>query len=109
MKKLERTRGSLQRRREEILVRMGAVERDLRSARNPDSEERAVETENDPVLEGLDASGHEEIRQIDAALARIDDGSYGRCEACGAPIGSGRLEALPFATSCIDCARSEDV
>jgi RNA polymerase-binding protein DksA len=42
---------------------------------------------------------------IDAALSRIDDGSYGVCMNCGKPIGEERLEALPWAERCIDCAR----
>ncbi|NNG40064.1 TraR/DksA family transcriptional regulator [Flexivirga sp. ID2601S] len=43
---------------------------------------------------------------VDAALARLADGSYGVCERCGAPIGDGRLEARPTTTFCIDCARA---
>ena len=42
---------------------------------------------------------------IDAALARIDAGTYGTCERCGRPIGQERLEAIPYATLCIDCKR----
>jgi DnaK suppressor protein len=45
--------------------------------------------------------------QIDGALARIDNGSYGTCERCGRPIGDDRLEALPYAALCIECARAE--
>jgi DnaK suppressor protein len=43
---------------------------------------------------------------IDAALGRIDDGTYGVCTNCGRPIGEERLEALPWAELCIDCARA---
>jgi RNA polymerase-binding protein DksA len=46
------------------------------------------------------------IRAIDAALARLDDGTYGRCESCGQPIAAERLEALPWAALCIDCQRT---
>ena len=42
---------------------------------------------------------------IDAALGRIEDGTYGVCISCGKPIGEERLEALPWAERCIDCAR----
>jgi RNA polymerase-binding protein DksA len=45
---------------------------------------------------------------IDAALARIDEGTYGICTACGQPIGEERLEALPWTTQCIDCKRKEE-
>ena len=42
---------------------------------------------------------------IDAALARLDAGTYGRCTSCGKPIAPERLEALPWAELCIDCQR----
>lgn len=44
------------------------------------------------------------LGEIDAALARIADGSYGTCERCGNPVGDARLEALPSARWCLDCA-----
>lgn len=43
------------------------------------------------------------VAEIDAALQRIDTGTYGRCEVCGGPIGEARLEALPTATQCVAC------
>lgn len=43
------------------------------------------------------------LRGVESALARIAKGSYGLCSACGAPIGSGRLDADPAAERCIDC------
>lgn len=45
----------------------------------------------------------EELRDIEAALARIADGSYGVCESCGGEIDSRRLEAQPMAARCITC------
>lgn len=46
-----------------------------------------------------------ELTKVDAALRKLDDGTYGRCESCGLPIAPERLEAIPWAPSCIDCAR----
>ncbi|MBI2372151.1 MAG: TraR/DksA family transcriptional regulator [Deltaproteobacteria bacterium] len=43
------------------------------------------------------------LREIDAALMRIDEGSYGLCEECGERIAPGRLRAMPFARLCVDC------
>jgi DnaK suppressor protein len=43
------------------------------------------------------------IAKIKEALARIDDGSYGKCEDCGENIGIERLKARPVTTLCIDC------
>ena len=45
------------------------------------------------------------IHKVEHALARIADGSYGRCEACGKPIEAERLDALPYATVCLVDAR----
>jgi DnaK suppressor protein len=47
-----------------------------------------------------------QLREIDAALRRIDDGSYGDCEHCEKPINPRRLDADPTARLCIDCASS---
>ena len=48
------------------------------------------------------------LAQIDAALQRIDDGTYGVCENCGEQIPLERLEALPWTTLCIDCKRKQE-
>lgn len=48
------------------------------------------------------------LAAIDGALARIDDGTFGRCVTCGNQIDHGRLEAIPYATQCIDCRRREE-
>jgi len=41
------------------------------------------------------------LAELDAAVSRVADGSYGRCEVCGAPIGEARLQARPAARTCI--------
>lgn len=46
-----------------------------------------------------------EMARIDAALIRIDDGTYGECLRCGEEIAEKRLELDPAATLCVDCAR----
>jgi RNA polymerase-binding protein DksA len=42
---------------------------------------------------------------VDAAIARLAEGTYGACTSCGRPISPERLEALPWAAHCIDCQR----
>jgi RNA polymerase-binding transcription factor len=46
----------------------------------------------------------QELVEIDAALARIADGSYGTCEQCGGAIGRDRLRALPEVRRCVNCS-----
>lgn len=48
------------------------------------------------------------VSQIERALARIEDGSYGVCESCGNAIGKGRLQAFPRATLCVSCKEREE-
>jgi RNA polymerase-binding protein DksA len=48
------------------------------------------------------------IGAIDAALTRIDDGTYGRCASCGESINAERLEALPWTMRCVGCKRREE-
>jgi DnaK suppressor protein len=49
-----------------------------------------------------------QLALIEAALARIDDGTFGACIRCGRPVAPARLEALPWAATCIDCQRDVD-
>jgi DnaK suppressor protein len=46
-----------------------------------------------------------ELELVEAALARLDDGTFGRCLRCGQAIPAGRLEALPWAAYCIACQK----
>ena len=45
----------------------------------------------------------QQLDLVDAALARLDDGTFGTCLRCGKPIAPARIEALPWAAHCIDC------
>ena len=46
------------------------------------------------------------LREVERAIVKIDEGSDGRCDRCGGPIGAERLEAIPWAVLCIDCRRA---
>lgn len=54
------------------------------------------------------AEAQEDLRHIEAALHRIENGGYGVCSACHKPIGQARLEAVPWASLCIACRERED-
>ena len=60
----------------------------------------------DPVATRRAASMAATIDEIDAALHRIADGTYGRCTGCGAEIPVERLEVRPFAAGCVACQAS---
>jgi DnaK suppressor protein len=45
----------------------------------------------------------ETLKKIDAAILRLEQGSYGRCQECDQEISEARLRALPFAVLCLDC------
>ena len=53
----------------------------------------------------LEENAESVLTAIDAALRRIEEGTYGRCQRCGRQIAPERLEALPYAELCIDCKR----
>jgi DnaK suppressor protein len=44
------------------------------------------------------------LRDVERALAKLEDGTYGRCDACGDAIGTERLEVMPWAVRCVACA-----
>ena len=65
----------------------------------------ATATYDRELDEGLEEGAQSTLTEIEAALARIADGSYGVCEICGEPIGAERLSAIPWARLCIDDQR----
>lgn len=54
-------------------------------------------------------NAHVLLEEVEAALDNMADGTYGVCEKCGRPIGLARLDALPWATHCIECQRQDEV
>jgi RNA polymerase-binding protein DksA len=63
--------------------------------------------ERDLMIE-LIQSGEESLRNIDAALEKIEEGTFGICELCGKKINKERLKAVPYTKLCIDCQREEE-
>jgi len=50
----------------------------------------------------------DELKEIDAALERVEEGTFGLCEICGKPISRRRLQAMPYARLCVECKREEE-
>ncbi len=61
-------------------------------------------TDYEAALEPVSEVVRRELAEIDAALLRIQEGSYGSCQSCGGPLGLQRLRALPEARYCVACS-----
>ncbi len=94
----------LRTRRTELVRKLAEYDSELGKPANPDAEDRAVEREDDEVLEDLGTAGLKEIAAIDHALDRIRAGQYGICQSCGDSIPAQRLEAIPSTSLCRNCA-----
>jgi RNA polymerase-binding protein DksA len=68
----------------------------------------ATETYDRELDYSLEENSEHVLAEIDGALKRIDDGTYGQCTNCGKQIPEERLEARPYATLCIDCQRHRE-
>lgn len=93
--------------RNQLTHRVHAIEKDLHHTEEKveqDFAEQATQRENDDVLNSLDNEAKEKIIQIDNALLRVQNGTYGQCEKCGEDIDEKRLAAIPYASRCIECA-----
>jgi DnaK suppressor protein len=108
---LELFRRLLETRRKEILLEAGRAVDSM----NGKSEEALADPTDRASLESdrnflLRMKDRERklLAKIDEAFARIEDGSYGRCEECGLEIGLERLKARPVTTLCISCKSSQE-
>ena len=68
----------------------------------------ATETFDRELDYTLEENAEGVLAAIDAALQRMEDGTYGKCQNCDKDISAERLEAIPWATRCIDCKRKEE-
>lgn len=97
----------LQDMRSELSKRITDIEKDLHhqeEAVEKDFAEQATQSENDEVLTSLDDEAKSTLIRVNSALLRIQNGEYGLCEECGKEINEKRLEVVPYANLCIDCA-----
>lgn len=98
--------------RKHLVARREALAEDLRQATaqliNDESyytdsvDQAAADTDKSFTLQ-MKNRERDVLWQIDEAIKRLDEGSFGECERCGEAISEGRIEAFPFTTLCIDC------
>ena len=79
--------------------------RELRGQPSGDVVDAALDTAQDEISSQLAEVESRELASIENALERMRDGQYGVCEGCSCSIPMARLNALPYATLCIDCQR----
>lgn len=105
--KLKNLEKSLRDRLAELLAEADQASRDIseesRDRFADPTDQAAVELDRSRLLRLKDRE-RKLIRKIELALQRMDEGTYGSCEACGAQIEAQRLEARPMTELCIDCA-----
>jgi RNA polymerase-binding transcription factor DksA len=97
--------------RQNLVARLGELGRRvhdyecvLREPLDADFAEQATQIEGYEATADLEQAAILEAEKIKFAVSRIDAGSYGECESCGSRINPKRLQALPYATDCINCA-----
>jgi len=99
--------------RADTVERLSGLERELRGIIES-ADTAGTDDEHDPEgatiaferqhVAALVSQAHEHLARIDAAMRKLAEGSYGRCERCGQDIGAARLAARPAATTCMSCA-----
>jgi RNA polymerase-binding protein DksA len=87
----------------------GSIEDETQEVRIDDHiAETASVTLDREIDYSLEENAEHVLEAIDRALERIEAGTFGACARCGRPIGEERLEAIPYATLCIECKRLEE-
>jgi RNA polymerase-binding transcription factor DksA len=102
---MDKMRALLEARLDALRGRLAEIGETLREPEDDDFEEQAADLDDDAVLESLSHAGRTEVHLIEAALKRIEEGTYGKCIDCGKAIAKRRLEALPEAERCLSCAQ----
>ena len=93
--------------RDEMTHRINAIEKDLHHEEHEiekDFAEQATQLENDEVLNSLDNEAKATVMEIDKALLRIENNTYGICIECSEKINEKRLAIAPHSSLCITCA-----
>ncbi len=101
---LQEARASTMKEIQEILSRQITAQEERRASRPSDWGDQVVQHLDSDLDAALLEQKNLDLRRIEHALARLSEGTYGTCEACGQPIPTARLQLLPFATRCVSCA-----
>jgi RNA polymerase-binding protein DksA len=80
----------------------------IKTVESGDEADVAADVIDRTLLNALGAQDANRLQQIDNALDRINQGTYGRCVKCGKEIPQERLEVLPYALMCVNCASAQE-
>jgi DnaK suppressor protein len=114
---LDRMRRELEGERERLLAAIASVNHseslteesgDLATGPGDHLADNATDTYMRELDQGLEENAERLLAEIDAALGRIADGTYGTCSVCGRQIEPERLEAVPYASLCIEDKRAQE-
>jgi DnaK suppressor protein len=106
---LQKLRQVLMRRRDALRRALAGDLSSLRELRDQgDVLDVALDTAQDELNSQLAEVESRELEQIEEALGKMKLGTYGKCDPCGKPIPLARLEALPYASECIECRRRSE-
>lgn len=86
-----------------FLGRLGQETRELELDVPQDSADRSVASVSQETLFEQASHRRQQLRRIEGALRRMDDGSFGTCQSCEGEIARRRLEALPWSQYCLEC------
>jgi len=105
---VEEIRARLLASKAELQKRVTTIHEHARDPLEQDSAEQAAQLGNVAVVSALESEAVQHLAEIEAALQRLENGTYGICVGCGESIGEGRLKVRPAATQCRDCAEIDD-
>jgi DnaK suppressor protein len=110
---LLRLHKSLTARRAELRRRLGGELEDLRNVKTTDatgdSADAAFDSGSEEIASQLAELESRELSQIERAILRMKQGTYGHCEGCQIKIPVARLNALPYSTTCVKCQREVEM
>lgn len=112
---LKKFRNQLEEEKDRLVALIEEREREMEEAkatetaseRNPDPDSADAASMKFEYMKemSLERNSVDLLNKVDHALARVSAGTYGTCESCGEAIPVARLEVLPYATMCVNCAR----
>ncbi len=110
-RELEKYRRLLQEKKNARLAELAKTrnaEEETTEESTQDIADKAVSSYTREFLYSLNDSERNTVQQIDQALARIEDGTFGSCQNCGNPMSEKRLTAIPWSRHCVDCQELQE-